>query len=329
MDAVGLIQQHMSVEKLLEHYNFNITLQEGSMARMACKIHGGNNPTSFAINLETGLYFCHTGCGEGGDIFTLVEKMEGYEGKSSFPQAVRWLADFFEVDISGVELSKVKSRNAKELEKFMKIMQSGKKKQINEYEIKEELRKVTKFRDFNKETLEHFDLCFVPSITLNKKSGGTYTLCNRLVFPVIFKGKQVGALLRKTKSSDVPKWSNQPANLETKNILYNYDATEGSTTVAICEGITDVWAFHEIGVTAVATFGAHITNNQYKLLLKTGADLVFAYDGDNAGRLATDKAIKMFKYKANMSRMEFEEGGDPGSINREELAKLYGERKRA
>ena len=328
MFAVDKIVQNVKIEKLLEHYGFNITLQEGDMARMACKIHGGDNPTSFAVNLETGLWFCHTGDCGGGDIFTLVERMERFTGKSAFSRAVEWVASFFDVDINNLEISERKSKSAKELENFMKNMITTRKKKIVEYNINTELRNVRKFRDFKSETLELFNLQYCETITLNKRGGGTYSLRNRLVFPIVFKGVQVGAILRRTKSSDVPKWSNQPLNLSTKDILYNYDATVGSRRLVICEGLTDVWAFHEIGIPAVATFGAHLTDNQYKLLLKTGSDLVFAYDGDEAGRLATQKALLMLKNKANLSVIKFEQGDDPASITREELLELYGKQER-
>ena len=96
----------------------------------------------------------------------------------------------------------------------------------------------------------------------------------------------------------------------------------------MCEGIVDVMAFYEIGIPAVCTFGANITDKQYSLLIKTGADLVFAYDGDKAGIKVTNKAIEMFKNKANISVIEFSEGKDPANISRKELLELYERRKR-
>ena len=77
MDATTLIQQHLDVEALLEHYGFNNIHNNGDIIRACCKLHGGDNPTAFVINKNTGLWYCHTGeCG-GGDVFTLVQKFEG------------------------------------------------------------------------------------------------------------------------------------------------------------------------------------------------------------------------------------------------------------
>ena len=324
MDAVNIIVKHIDVEKILDHYNFKNIKHEGDFIRSCCKIHDGDNPTAFVISKTTGLWFCHTGGCGGGDIFTLIEKMEDVD----FTSAVRWIASFLKIDITNLQIIERKADYVNELSKFIKLMKGKRKKTLVEFHIDEEIREVSKFRNFTEETMRNFKLGFVENVKLKKKDGEDYTLYNRLVFPVIFKGIQVGIAFRRTKSTDFPKWSNQPVSIESGEILYNYDATLGKSSIIICEGITDVWAFHEIGLTAVACFGAHITSTQYKLLLQTGADLIFAFDGDETGRTATKKAIDMFKYKANISVVEFNDGEDPENISRRELMKRYEGRKK-
>lgn len=319
MDAVTIINQHIDVDRLLQHYDFDKVHSEGEIIRSCCKIHGGNNPSAFVINRETGLWYCHTGSCGGGDVFTLVEKME----KCDFASAVRWLAKFYDIDISTMQITERKYQHIEDLKKFIKMVKSKRKKEFQPYTIDEEIKEVSKFRNFKQETIEHFKLGYVESVKLKKRDGEHYTLLHRLVFPIFFNNIQVGMSFRRTNSNDIPKWSHQPVHIETKNILYNYDEVKSSPIIVICEGITDVWAYYEIGVPAVATFGAHITEEQYKLLLKTGADLVFSFDGDDAGRLVTKLALKMFKYKANISVVQFQEGEDPENITREELLKRY------
>lgn len=324
MDAVTLLRNHIDVERLMKHYDFDKMKHHGKIIRACCKIHGGDNPTAFVMNTENGLWYCHTGDCGAGDVFTLVQKMENLD----FPSAVKWVANFFHVDISNLQITERKQAYMQEIKQWIKTMQSRKKKTLNEYVIDAEIREVTKFREFKEETLRHFDLGYVERIKLKKRDGGEYTLYNRLVFPIIQNGIQVGALFRRIKSTDVPKWSNQPANIETENLLYNYDATHGKMEIVVVEGILDVWAYHEIGITAVATFGAHLTEEQAKLLLRTGADIVLSYDGDDAGRIATKKAIDMLKYKANIKCVVFDEGEDPENIGREELKKRYEHKRR-
>jgi len=323
MDAVQTILKQLDVEKLLKHYNFNHMHDDGELIRSACKLHDGNNPTAFAINKETGLFYCFTQCG-GGDVFTLVQKMEGCD----FPSSVRWLAKFFDVDINNLQIAERKEEHLTDLKKFIKIVKGRRKKEVPRFAIEEEIKQVTKYRNFTEETLTHFNLGYVEKVRLKKRNGEDYTLFNRLVFPIVFDGVQVGISFRKTKSADYPKWSHQPANMETGDLLYNYDDASHSHIIVICEGISDVWAFYEIGATAVSTLGAHVTDEQYRLLLLTGADLVFAFDGDDAGRKATEKAIKMFKNKANLYVMNFEEGEDAENIPREKLTEYYKQKRR-
>lgn len=324
MDAVSALNEHLDVERILHYYDFERIRHDGRMIRSCCKLHGGNNPSGFVIDSETGLFYCHTGDCGGGDIYTMVQKLENVP----FKVAVAKVASILKVNIEYKEIKERQASYVNELKKWLKTMQSRKKKNPQEYHIKEEIRKVMKFRDFQMETIEHFGLGFVAKIQLWNKDNKPYHLYNRLVFPIIREGVQIGASLRRTKTTDKPKWSHQPANLETNELLYNYDATMNEPSIVIVEGAVDVWAYYEIGVVAVATFGAHLTEEQYRLLMRTGADLVWSYDGDDAGRNATRKALEQFRYKANQYVVEFKETEDPASIPREELRRRYEQRER-
>jgi len=117
MDAVTLINAKLDVMKLLKHYNFDHIKEDGQFIRSSCKIHGGNNPTAFVINQETGLWFCHTNCG-GGDIYTLVQKMENID----FFSAVRWLSSFYDVDITNAAIIDRKENYLEDIKKFIQIV---------------------------------------------------------------------------------------------------------------------------------------------------------------------------------------------------------------
>lgn len=326
MDATTYINQNLDVEKLLRYYDFQHITIHNDLIRACCKLHNGNNPTAFVINVNTGLWYCHTGNCGGGDIYTLVEKLEGFS-KHDFPKTVNWVASFFNLDISGLSINNRKIDYIKDLQNFIKAVQSQKHKSFEPFIIKEEVKKVIKYRNFSPNTLDFFNLGYVDYINLINRQGNPYTLYNRLVFPILFDNIQVGVSLRRTKTNDNPKWSHQPVNINFGDLLYNYDVAKTSFEIVICEGITDVWAYHECNIPAVATFGSHITDQQYRLLLKTGADLVLSFDGDNAGAIATQKAIKLFKNKANIKQIYFNTNDDPASIQRKELIKLFEHRK--
>lgn len=324
MYALDKVLENVDVEVLLEELGFEVPSTDSDIIRTKCAIHGGDNPTSFVMNKENTLWYCHSGDCGGGDAIELVRKMKNY----SFPKAVQWLSELFEVDIDGLEIVERKSRLKQHLKSFIKAMKSVKEKDLDEYIIDVEVKPLKTFRNYDKDTIDFFNIGFIDTIELMKRNGESYTLKNRLCFPIVFNNKQVGVALRRTKSKDMPKWSNQPVNVDYGSILYNYDNIIGKTQIVVAEGITDVMAYHEIGVPAVATFGAHLTDNQYRLLIKTGADIILAYDNDKAGNEAKKKAIKMLKNKTNLFTVDLPAGRDAGDITREELLDAYKSRKK-
>lgn len=326
MSAVDIIKDNLDVEKVLEHYNAKEITPYGEYIRCCCPIHGGDNPTAFVMKRELGLWSCKTGsCGDG-DIFHFVEKMD----EIPFPEAVKKLAEILGLNIDDMEIIQRKDYYQKELEEFRKYIKSKRKKiELREFKIDAEIKSVKKFRTFNEETLKHFELGYVKQLQVEKKSGGFFDMYERLVIPIYQKGIMVGASLRKIRANDNPKWFHTPPTIETGNILYNYDSCTSDEPIIVCEGMFDVWAWYEAGFTnVVCTFGAHVTKEQYKILIRSGKDIVWSFDGDGAGEKATKEAIQMFKYKVNQWVIKFGVDQDPGGCNPEELNNLYREKER-
>ena len=323
MDATTLINQHLDVARIMDYYHFDLKMSDKVFARGSCQIHKGNNPTAFVINMENGLWFCHTGGCGGGDVYTLVELIDGI----GFKDAVVKVASILGLDIHDLEINQRKADYLKDIRNFIKFMQKKKKEPYKEIPLPTG-KKVSKFRSFELDTINKFGMFYLDTYHTKTKDGKDYTLNNRLVFPIKFRGKYIGLSMRRTKSNDYPKWSHQPPHLVVAGLIYNYDALIGQPTVTLVEGIPDVWAFDEIDVPAGATYGAHITDEQYKLVLRTGADVVLCFDNDEAGNKAKEKAIKLFKNKTRLFVVTLPKGKDPDDLPREELKKLYDKRRR-
>lgn len=326
MDAVSVIKKNMDAEKILTFYNVE-TNYYGDYIRSACPIHKGDNPTAFVVN-EDFLWACHTNpeCGAG-DVFTFIEKMEDV----TFPKAVEKVAQILGIDINNLIIAERKSDYLKEAERFMRYIKSRRRtsKTVEEYTPKADLTTVRKFRDFKEETLRHFGLTYAKTIEVEKKNGEKFNLYERLVIPIIIDDVRIGVSLRKIRAKDTPKWFHAPHTIETGQILYNLDACKGYGEIIVCEGMFDVWKWYEAGYeNAVCTFGAHLTEEQYRLLLRSGKDIIWSYDGDGAGLEATKKAIDMLRYKANQWVIKIPQGVDPGSCEIKELQRLYEQRER-
>ncbi len=63
--------------------------QIGGEWRGQCPLHRGQG-LNFAVDPETGHWFCHSQCHEGGDIFAFVQKQSGID----FPAALQQVADW-------------------------------------------------------------------------------------------------------------------------------------------------------------------------------------------------------------------------------------------
>ena len=323
MDALSLVKKHADYDVLLNEFDFKSIDSGNKEIRCACGLHGGNNPSAFVVNKDNGLWFCHTGGCGGGDIVTLVEKKLGL----TFTESVEWLSNRFNIDLQGVDLIERTELQQSELKAFTKAIRARKGKNVNVIQLPEG-KKLSSFRDFKKETLQLFSLSYHDKVIVQNKENKDVELRNRIMFPIISNDVCIGYGLRRTVSTHQPKWFYQPLNLVLGNHLYNYDNVRNSDELYVVEGMTDVMAFTDIGIPAVATFGAHMTEEQERILLRSGATLVIAYDGDDAGIRAKDKVLKRLNNKANLYYIDFKPGEDPANISREELMNYVRSKKR-
>ncbi|HSQ90184.1 toprim domain-containing protein [Romboutsia sp.] len=329
-NAVDVIKDNLDVRVILEHYKVDEMIETGRFIRCACPIHKGNNKTAFSIDIETSLWRCFTNdeCG-GGDIFTLIEKIEGV----GFVDAVKKLAKILCIDMDNMIIAQRKSSYQKELEEWMKFIQKRKKKasktDVVEFIIEEEVLPLKKYRHFTQETLEHFGAGYVKQMKYITSSGEERTTYDRIVCPIYQDNIQVGVSLRKTKAKEIVKWLHLPSGLGVGNIIYNLDACKDYDEIVVVEGIFDVWSYYQAGVkNVVCVFGSKITEEQYRILFRTGKDIVLSFDGDDAGVKATKQATELFKNKATLYMVKFDEGLDPGSLESNDLINLYNKKEK-
>ena len=307
--------------KVLEYYNTKGLQDVGDAYRACCPIHGGKNPTSFILKKDNGLFFCHAGCG-GGDIITFIEKIENVE----FEEAIRILSNILEVNIEDIEIKQQQSLLKENTDKWIKyVKQFSQPLIMNEYKLPDiKLYNVNSFRGFTKETIEFFGMKYAKEFPITKSNGDISLIKDRLVFPITFNNTLVGVTLRRVNNRDYPKWMHQPTKIVTGQILYNYDKITPFEPVGVVEGILDVWKYHQIGITnVVATFGANLTKEQERLLIKKTDTIWLSYDNDKAGNKATIKAIDKLKYKANLTKVMLPNNTDPCDLEDKELKEIY------
>ncbi|TEA28161.1 DNA primase [Candidatus Schmidhempelia bombi] len=152
----------------------------------------------------------------------------------------------------------------------------------------------------------------------------------RIMFPIRDRRGNVIAFGGRTiKADDNVKYLNSPeTNLFHKGRqLYGlYEALEkqrNPTRLLVVEGYMDVVALAQYGIDyAVAALGTATTDEHIKLLFRTTDNIIFCYDGDNAGRRAAWRALNtLLPSMMDGKQINFvflPEGEDPDSMVRKE-----------
>jgi DNA primase len=175
---------------------------------------------------------------------------------------------------------------------------------------------------FSESTLESAGL------VIKRQTSGSYDRHRgQLIFPLYGQGGSPVGFAGRTinPSGDEPKYINSPETSAYSKDEYLYglwseQVIEAAGTAVITEGYTDVITLHRSGITnAVASSGTALTQSQASILSEMASQVVFAYDGDEAGLTSTIRGMKRCLQAGLWPRaVRLPEGEDPHSIVREE-----------
>lgn len=298
----------------------------GSRLKGLCPLHQEKTP-SFHIDPGRGLFHCF-GCGEGGDVFAFLQKIEAL----TFPESVERLARMVGYELRYEALSPGqrqalgrRTRLAQALAEAATYFQS-----CLASEEGERARAYAAERGLTQEDVAYFGLGWAPDrwdglvrhlvgsfevdelveagLAVQGRHGPIDRFRGRLMFPIYDKsGKDViafgGRVLPDfppstgSRDGDVPKYVNSPESpvYRKAETLYalNWARAEMQRrdTALVVEGYTDVIGLHLAGVRhAVATCGTALTTDHFRLLEKFARRVVIALDADDAGYAAADRA---------------------------------------
>ena len=147
---------------------------------------------------------------------------------------------------------------------------------------------------------------------------------DRIMFPILnLKGKVVGFGGRVIEKNE-PKYLNSPETplFEKGQELYNLfaarKAIRDAEKVLVVEGYMDVVVLSQYGIEyAVATLGTATTSHHVQKLLRQTDNIIFCFDGDDAGRKAAWRALEnslaQFVDGKNIGFLFLPDGEDPDS----------------
>ncbi len=312
MDEVAEIKERLGVAEVVASY---VQLKPaGRNMKGVCPFHNEKTP-SMMVSAEKGIWHCF-GCGEGGDIFKFVMKMEGLD----FRQALEVLAKRAGVELKsrGPSNTKLKDRLKAAMTLAVKYYQLSLTKNPRALDY-------MKQRGLTKQSILDFRLGYAPVTqsgltTFMTKQGFTIAELNqagltgqrdnrtfdmfrgRITFPISNeRGEPVGIAARiLDPTATGPKYFNTPQTLiyDKGRVLYGFhlakEAVKQHDELVIVEGNMDVVASHQAGVKqVVASSGTALTLDQLKMVGRLTKNVKLAFDQDAAGLRATERAIDL------------------------------------
>ncbi len=284
-----------------------------------CPFHNEKSP-SFSVNPEMGIFKCF-GCGEGGDVFAFISKME----MVSFPEAARILAERAGIEIPESEAARERASETDAIYEALRTAARFYYFCLTREERGAEALHYLKDRGFTADTIKQFGLGYAPDtwdallshaeekhlsgeqleragLVLARKSGDGYydRFRGRVMFPIFSHiGKVVGFGGRILDDEvDQPKYINSPETdvYHKSRVLYGlYQAKQAirdAEEVVMVEGYTDVIALHQAGVQhVVASSGTSLTEGQVQVLDRYAQRILLLYDADSAGVTAMLRGI--------------------------------------
>ena len=148
---------------------------------------------------------------------------------------------------------------------------------------------------------------------------------DRIVFPILDRRSRPIGFGGRSIGDDTPKYLNTPETpvFHKGRELYGLPQARaaGGTRVVVVEGYMDVVALAQHGVgNAAATLGTAVTPEHLKQLFRIWPDVVFCFDGDEAGARAAWRALETTLPLLRDGRQAFfmflPEGEDPDSLVR-------------
>ncbi len=342
-----------TIDKIMDAANIVDVVSEFVTLRKAgvnykglCPFHNEKTP-SFVVSPSKGYCHCFS-CGKGGNAVGFIMEHE----QMTYPEALRWLAKKYNIEIHERELTDEEKREQSERESLFivndwalhyfqdNLFNTGQGQAIGLQYFRS--------RGFRDDTISRFQLGYAlperdalarAAVAKGFKEEFLITtgLCyrrddgrlqdryaGRVIFPVhTVTGRVVafgGRILDNNKKA--AKYVNSPESLiyHKSNELYGiYQAKHAITKQDRCylvEGYIDVTSMNQSGVeNVVASSGTSLTTGQIRLIHRFTNNITVLYDGDSAGIHASIRGIDMLLAEGmNVKVLLLPDGDDPDSF---------------
>lgn len=324
---IAAIRERVRIEDIVGDY-VQLRRAGADSLKGLCPFHNEKSP-SFHVRPNHGHFHCF-GCGEGGDVYAFVQKVE----HASFVEAVELLADRigYTITYAGAAATTVQRERGSRSRLIAANAAAGEfyAEQLSSEEAAPARKYLTE-RNFDAAAAERFGCGFAPSgwdsltkhlqrkgfefkeleaagLSRQGRRGPIDRFHRRLLWPIrTSAGEVIGFGARRLFDDDPmdAKYVNTPETVLYKksNVLFGIDLAKRDIArghqAVVVEGYTDVMAMHLAGVTtAVASCGTAFGDEHLAMLRRLMMDdeffrgeLIYVFDGDEAGKGAALKAL--------------------------------------
>lgn len=310
-----------------------------------CPFHGEKTP-SFSVSPSKQFYHCF-GCGAHGTAITFLMEYEGI----SFPDAVEALAQE-----AGLVVPKTRTGDPKaaetarnEREQLLHLLEKAAHFYQQQLARHPEALRYLERRGIGRDAIHHFGLGYAPDdwqalaaifphyndpllekagLVIAQDNGRRYDrFRHRILFPIHNRRGQVIAFGGRVLDQSEPKYLNSPETplFSKSHELYALalarDAIRTRGHVIVTEGYMDVVSLWQHGIdNAVAVLGTAATPHHVRTLVTLTDEILFCFDGDDAGRRAAwralEQSLEALKDGVTLRFAFLPQGEDPDSFVR-------------
>ena len=289
--------------------------RKGSNLFGLCPFHS-EKTGSFSVSPDKQIYYCF-GCKRGGGVVNFIMEEENLP----FPDAVRFLAKRAGMEVPEEEGDREAGRRRQRLldlnrdaaRFYYQLLQQPEGQAVREYLARRRITRQTAIRFGMGASLDAWDVLLTAmtkkgytkselleaGLVVQNKNGGLYDkFRNRLMVPVIDTRGDVVAFGSRVLDKSEPKYMNSSETpvYSKRRVLYGLNLAKKTKrpNIILCEGNLDIVTLHQAGFdNAVASMGTALTVEQTRLLSRFTKELVLCYDNDNAGKIATERALQI------------------------------------
>ena len=289
--------------------------RKGSNLFGLCPFHS-EKTGSFSVSPDKQIYYCF-GCKKGGGVINFIMEEENLP----YPDAVRFLAKRAGMEVPEEEGDRETSRRRQRLldlnrdaaRFYYQLLQQPEGRAVQDYLDRRQIKKSTAVKFGMGASLDSWDTLLTAmtkkgytkaellqaGLVVQNKNGGLYDkFRNRLMLPVVDTRGDVVAFGSRVLDKSEPKYMNSSETpvYSKRRVLYGLNLAKKSkrSNIILCEGNLDIITLHQAGFdNAVASMGTALTLEQTRLLSRFTKELVLCYDNDNAGKIATERALQI------------------------------------